>query len=102
MKKLAFKDSNVLPFYQSSSKAMTDEELDRRDERLRMYLEVVVRGKEEESRRYEREARNLRREAARIRSAAKGERWWELSGILTVQEIESLCDVSPSSLFDEP
>ena len=101
MKKLAFTDSNILPFCPSRSKAMTDEELDELHERLRVYLEVSIRGKEEEARRYEREARNMRREAVRIRDAVKGERWWELRGLLSVAEIESLCEISPTNLLED-
>lgn len=35
-----------------------------------------------------------------VRIAVRQEMWWELRGILTTKEIESLCSVSPQGLLD--
>ena len=45
-------------------------------------------------------ARHAEANAYRIEKAVGREEWWLLRGILTADEIESLCNASPSSLLD--
>lgn len=47
------------------------------------------------------EAAALERHAARIVQDVRHEKWWELSDLLTEEEVESLCEKSPTYLLEE-
>ena len=78
-----------------------DEALADRDERVESILRAKLNDMLSEARDARDLAAWLEREAKRILDAARGERWYELEGVLTARDVESLCNVSPTDLLGE-
>jgi hypothetical protein len=70
-----------------------------RDDRLESEIRAVIDGRLYRAMELEQQAAALRAQAAKIKTAVAEERWWDLEGILSPEDIESLCNVSPKSLL---
>ena len=80
---------------------ITEEQLQDRDEQVCNELQSIIKYKSDLADEMGRQARELRLEAEKIRVAVLNEKWWELKGYLTQEEIESLCQISPTNLLSE-
>lgn len=70
-----------------------------RDERVAESISYKVNYQRELAEQMMRDARELLASARRTEQAVREEAWWELEGILDREDIESLCEVSPSDLL---
>lgn len=84
-----------------------EEALMDRDESVAAKLRAHIVGSRERAqqlrdaaRSLERQAREESAEADRVEAAARDELWWELSGLLGAETVESLCNCSPSNILD--
>lgn len=80
----------------------TDEAaLNARDERVARKLREAIEAAREAAREAREQAAAAEATASRIEAAVRSERWYELPGVLSNDEIESLCSISPAGLLDE-
>jgi hypothetical protein len=78
----------------------TEQELEERDERIKEKLISASKDLIEQANEMERLAKEARIEACEVQEAVFDERWWSLDKILTQDEIESLCEISPARLVE--
>jgi predicted RNase H-like nuclease (RuvC/YqgF family) len=76
-----------------------EEALQNRDDTVEAKLRKAVRDIAEEIQETEYRLSELRSEKAEILREVKAENWYNLSGYLTEQEVESLCECSPQDLL---
>ena len=77
----------------------TDDELCERDERVADSLRYVLEYKRNLAADMRREASELETQARRIEQAVTAGKWWELEGLIDSEDIESLCEISPTKLM---
>jgi uncharacterized coiled-coil DUF342 family protein len=91
---------NTKPSEWSPSSEETDE-FNKRDERVKSAVLAAIEDAWEESRILEDRAKEMRDYARKLKEACAKEQWWELKGVVSKADVESLCDVSPSNLLDD-
>jgi len=78
----------------------TELELNKRDERVRKSILEFLGERKSQARDAEELARYLRAEAKQVEEAVREGRWWELTGVVSFADIESLSNVEPSDRAD--
>lgn len=77
----------------------TDAELVRRDERVARKLTNEIDDLRSRARDLREEAAQCERQAREIETSTRREEWWKLGWILDNEDIESLCNISPTDLL---
>jgi len=78
----------------------TELELNNRDERVRKSILEFLDERKSQAREAEELARCLRAEAKQVEEAVREGRWWELTGVVSSADIESLSNVEPTDRVD--
>lgn len=78
---------------------MTDAELVNRDERIARVLSTEIEELRQRTADLRAEAARCERQARDMELAANREEWWKLGGVISSDDIESLCQVSPTNLL---
>lgn len=79
---------------------LSEDEMNERDARVEQELRSHLRLLEGLAKERLEEARALRHRADRLRQEVKAERWYNVEG-LSSDDVESLCNVSPTDLLSE-
>lgn len=79
----------------------TEDQLQERDDRVVESLKQVLKYHTEIAADFRRQARESEALCRRLRAAVTAQEWWKLEGWLEREDIESLCDISPTSLAEE-
>lgn len=80
---------------------MTEAALSDRDDRIKQTLLARLAEHEDDAREAKERLESARNRIDLIRSAVQEERWYDLRGVLSWDDIESLCNVSPVGLLSE-
>lgn len=84
----------------NQKRVLTEEELGERDLKIAKDLTYVITHNRSLAEQMRRDATELEKQARFIEQEVRAVRWFNLSGYLEDDEIESLCEVSPVNLLE--